>query len=133
MSFCVPRSPLPTAGEPTGSDRKHGRYLYPARRSDPGRSPPAGTPRLPADQRSEEHTSELQSRPHLVCRLLLEKKNEHIIKFRLARLAVIPVPSTLFRQPVAGLPPLYCQNQSSTAHSAPHPAKPPFLHTSSTP
>src|SRR5690554_7793029 len=28
------------------------------------------------DQRSEEHTSELQSRPHLVCRLLLEKKNK---------------------------------------------------------
>src|SRR5690554_7524508 len=28
--------------------------------------------------RSEEHTSELQSRPHLVCRLLLEKKNIHI-------------------------------------------------------
>src|SRR2546422_1640205 len=27
--------------------------------------------------RSEEHTSELQSRLHLVCRLLLEKKNEH--------------------------------------------------------
>src|SRR5690554_7700331 len=26
------------------------------------------------DGRSEEHTSELQSRPHLVCRLLLEKK-----------------------------------------------------------
>src|SRR3989442_10880559 len=26
-------------------------------------------------RRSEEHTSELQSRPHLVCRLLLEKKN----------------------------------------------------------
>src|SRR3989442_8629814 len=30
--------------------------------------------------RSEEHTSELQSRPHLVCRLLLEKKqNEYKI------------------------------------------------------
>src|SRR5215813_8846409 len=30
------------------------------------------------DTRSEEHTSELQSRPHLVCRLLLEKnKNKH--------------------------------------------------------
>src|SRR5215813_14681223 len=29
--------------------------------------------------RSEEHTSELQSRPHLVCRLLLEKKKK--IKF----------------------------------------------------
>src|SRR5690554_7091247 len=28
------------------------------------------------DLRSEEHTSELQSRPHLVCRLLLEKKNK---------------------------------------------------------
>src|SRR2546422_2118968 len=29
------------------------------------------------DQRSEEHTSELQSRLHLVCRLLLEKKKKH--------------------------------------------------------
>src|SRR3989442_11329857 len=28
------------------------------------------------DVRSEEHTSELQSRPHLVCRLLLEKKKK---------------------------------------------------------
>src|SRR2546422_4067118 len=28
-------------------------------------------------QRSEEHTSELQSRLHLVCRLLLEKKKKH--------------------------------------------------------
>src|SRR5690554_7743735 len=28
------------------------------------------------EDRSEEHTSELQSRPHLVCRLLLEKKNK---------------------------------------------------------
>src|SRR3989442_8010033 len=33
--------------------------------------------------RSEEHTSELQSRPHLVCRLLLEKKQ---LKIHLARL-----------------------------------------------
>src|SRR5438445_9576748 len=30
-------------------------------------------------RRSEEHTSELQSRQYLVCRLLLEKKNEKII------------------------------------------------------
>src|SRR5690625_2545476 len=29
------------------------------------------------DNRSEEHTSELQSRGHLVCRLLLEKKKKH--------------------------------------------------------
>src|SRR5690625_5986508 len=28
--------------------------------------------------RSEEHTSELQSRGHLVCRLLLEKKKQHM-------------------------------------------------------
>src|SRR2546422_2255322 len=32
------------------------------------------TPRSGAPPRSEEHTSELQSRLHLVCRLLLEKK-----------------------------------------------------------
>src|SRR3989442_7722353 len=31
-------------------------------------------PRCRRPGRSEEHTSELQSRPHLVCRLLLEKK-----------------------------------------------------------
>src|SRR6266498_5199083 len=30
----------------------------------------------PEYTRSEEHTSELQSRPHLVCRLLLEKKKK---------------------------------------------------------
>src|SRR3712207_8805801 len=44
---------------------------------------PAGTPGAPravvagllaAERRSEEHTSELQSRQYLVCRLLLEKK-----------------------------------------------------------
>src|SRR3989442_6126402 len=33
-------------------------------------------PRAPTAVRSEEHTSELQSRPHLVCRLLLEKKQQ---------------------------------------------------------
>src|SRR5690554_7299071 len=30
--------------------------------------------------RSEEHTSELQSRPHLVCRLLLEKKKHYTLQ-----------------------------------------------------
>src|SRR5690554_5488440 len=34
---------------------------------------------IPNFWRSEEHTSELQSRPHLVCRLLLEKKNDHLV------------------------------------------------------
>src|SRR5258708_16880445 len=46
-----------------------------------GTSPPAGAPPESAGapagggRRSEEHTSELQSPDHLVCRLLLEKKN----------------------------------------------------------
>src|SRR2546422_2410962 len=35
-----------------------------------------------AQQRSEEHTSELQSRLHLVCRLLLEKKNNILGAFQ---------------------------------------------------
>src|SRR2546429_5819269 len=33
---------------------------------------------IPAAKRSEEHTSELQSRLHLVCRLLLEKKKKKL-------------------------------------------------------
>src|SRR3989442_11610405 len=41
------------------------------------RLPPQRLPQL-VGQRSEEHTSELQSRPHLVCRLLLEKKKQNI-------------------------------------------------------
>src|SRR2546429_6327194 len=39
-------------------------------RAPPGLWAPSST------SRSEEHTSELQSRLHLVCRLLLEKKNK---------------------------------------------------------
>src|SRR3712207_7295258 len=45
-------------------------------RSTPG---PAKQDAAPvADERSEEHTSELQSRQYLVCRLLLEKKKQNI-------------------------------------------------------
>src|SRR2546430_11414873 len=33
----------------------------------------------PRDERSEEHTSELQSQSNLVCRLLLEKKKIHVL------------------------------------------------------
>src|SRR5207253_9048001 len=33
--------------------------------------------------RSEEHTSELQSRGHLVCRLLLEKKNQILYSYQI--------------------------------------------------
>src|SRR5690625_5661367 len=39
---------------------------------------------LPAPRdRSEEHTSELQSRGHLVCRLLLEKKKKETVRTRI--------------------------------------------------
>src|SRR5688572_7011840 len=37
----------------------------------------AGVPIVPGSDRSEEHTSELQSQSNLVCRLLLEKKKQH--------------------------------------------------------
>src|SRR3712207_7577727 len=40
--------------------------------------PNSVTLRAVATMRSEEHTSELQSRQYLVCRLLLEKKKNHI-------------------------------------------------------
>src|SRR2546422_3004124 len=57
-----------------------GRWRHPARRR---RIEAQTAPRLPAPPsrvtlRSEEHTSELQSRLHLVCRLLLEKKKRQI-------------------------------------------------------
>src|SRR3712207_9491324 len=38
-------------------------------------TPEASPVTVPTASRSEEHTSELQSRQYLVCRLLLEKKN----------------------------------------------------------
>src|SRR3989442_16018721 len=53
----LPISDLPDIG--TGRAGRHGRQAGLRDRRRP---------------RSEEHTSELQSRPHLVCRLLLEKK-----------------------------------------------------------
>src|SRR2546429_6572125 len=46
-------------------------YCHCGQRTPPSRSP---NPRDVQPERSEEHTSELQSRLHLVCRLLLEKK-----------------------------------------------------------
>src|SRR3712207_8316637 len=58
------------------------------RRSSSRPSSPAGASRRPprtpppvtgAPARSEEHTSELQSRQYLVCRLLLDKKNAYLV------------------------------------------------------
>src|SRR5437899_5440468 len=62
--------------------------LFRSRRRPPCPTPPRPAPARSAgrggwrrrppghDQRSEEHTSELQSLRHLVCRLLLEKKKK---------------------------------------------------------
>src|SRR2546429_4493949 len=49
-----------------------------------------GSPRRPSRvARSEEHTSELQSRLHLVCRLLLEKKKKGIRRRSLADIFIV--------------------------------------------
>src|SRR5690625_6250611 len=55
----------------TGSGQASIRKAYPV----PSLSKHQGDGSIPHHARSEEHTSELQSRGHLVCRLLLEKKN----------------------------------------------------------
>src|SRR3712207_7184074 len=70
-----PRStlfPYTTLFQSAGLLRAHQRRRDP-RRPPGGRRP--GARALRADGRSEEHTSELQSRQYLVCRLLLEKNN----------------------------------------------------------
>src|SRR2546422_1384496 len=57
----------------------------PGRRTAPGRGlRGGGRAGHAAPRRSEEHTSELQSRLHLVCRLLLEKKNSGHAPFHIA-------------------------------------------------
>src|SRR5690348_18084165 len=61
--------PLAT-GSLTSSSRTSGS------RGDQRRISHPGTVRRPQEFRSEEHTSELQSPVHLVCRLLLEKKKK---------------------------------------------------------
>src|SRR5688572_32757788 len=61
--------------------RRRWRHEVSRRAGGRRRAPPLGgalgapRPRERAPQRSEEHTSELQSQSNLVCRLLLEKKN----------------------------------------------------------
>src|SRR3712207_7495147 len=65
--------------------RRHGAGLadHPNAPEDRLRAPGAGEPGLQAvdARRSEEHTSELQSRQYLVCRLLLEKKKITLILY----------------------------------------------------
>src|SRR5699024_11331961 len=73
---------------PCRSHRRRSRSWSFRSRPRPGRSAPRPAGHNPAHRssherirrsRSEEHTSELQSRFDLVCRLLLEKKNKHIL------------------------------------------------------
>src|SRR3712207_8577482 len=76
------RRPAPgVAGEHAGGDRavraRAGRQRRAPRRAVPPGRALRDEPRLRG--RSEEHTSELQSRQYLVCRLLLEKKKKHWI------------------------------------------------------
>ena len=47
--------------------------------------------------RSEEHTSELQSRPHLVCRLLLEKKKNETRHHEVAEEYITNPEATMIR------------------------------------
>src|SRR3712207_7007346 len=65
-----PRRPLPQDRDRRGGASGAGR----ARSGGGGAHPPHGA-------RSEEHTSELQSRQYLVCRLLLEKKKNKKLKY----------------------------------------------------
>src|SRR5713226_2941199 len=51
---------------------------YPIPPNMPIETWPTGTGGLTLQQRSEEHTSELQSPVHIVCRLLLEKKKKNV-------------------------------------------------------
>src|SRR5690606_40682168 len=60
---------------PGRRDRPGWRILPPAPRGQPRRCPALRARHVGG--RSEEHTSELQSRENLVCRLLLEKKKQN--------------------------------------------------------
>src|SRR5947209_17389891 len=53
--------------------------------------------RLLVGSRSEEHTSELQSRQYLVCRLLLEKKKDEILPFDFLPSHKLDIAADLFR------------------------------------
>src|SRR5438552_15353179 len=69
----LPRGPDPRAPRDAESTPTTGRAVSRTRRAtSPGGVAKRKTP--PPCTRSEEHTSELQSPDHLVCRLLLEKK-----------------------------------------------------------
>src|SRR2546429_6361277 len=59
-------------------EQQHEASQHGADQQDPAPGQREGQQDQHAQARSEEHTSELQSRLHLVCRLLLEKKKKHL-------------------------------------------------------
>src|SRR3712207_8503970 len=65
--------PVELDGIPPGGERSFTKDTFRPKLTPEGRAHPVTSLSLD-DRRSEEHTSELQSRPYLVCRLLLEKK-----------------------------------------------------------
>src|SRR3989442_14076531 len=74
-STLFPYTTLFRSGEPVQEERDSSRdRVCPQGRVQDLREPDRPQRRRERAERSEEHTSELQSRPHLVCRLLLEKK-----------------------------------------------------------
>src|SRR5207302_9894916 len=77
LPICLLRPPA-RRQEPRAGRGARLRGLAHRRARPPARGLRAGDPRgrRGAHPRSEEHTSELQSRENLVCRLLLEKKNK---------------------------------------------------------
>src|SRR5258707_3953322 len=72
--------------QPSRSLRRRSRAIpsrsLPRRSGRTAGSGPSAAARGGTSARSEEHTSELQSRQYLVCRLLLEKKNKVHLKSR---------------------------------------------------
>src|SRR5690348_18043375 len=61
----------------------------PRRSGSSGRCPTRSSPR--STTRSEEHTSELQSPVHLVCRLLLEKKKNMLRRLLSLHIRTLPI------------------------------------------
>src|SRR3712207_8239651 len=78
----------------------------------------------PSQMRSEEHTSELQSRQYLVCRLLLEKKT------RLSYVCAVHLVPLFFLSILCGLhpslyvlipgAPLFTTSEDISSHLSPH-------------
>src|SRR3712207_1285125 len=81
-----PRGGHSAAAPPRGRGR---RGVLAAGREPVGRTADGGRVRPGHALRSEEHTSELQSRQYLVCRLLLEKKKKNLLNYPLLLVLIL--------------------------------------------